>query len=91
MISLPKTWAEKIQQVVKRGTPDFLCCINGTFVAIELKVDAKLERLQEYKLKLISEAGGLGLVVTPDNWDLTYEFLHTIAIEGLEKAKQIHH
>lgn len=82
---------EKIQQVAKRGTPDFLCCMNSTFVAIELKVDAELEHLQDYKLELIAKAGGVGLVVTPENWDLTYEFLHTIATQGYEKAKEIHH
>jgi len=74
-----------------RGTPDFLLCINGNFVAIELKVEAALEHLQEYKLGLISEAGGIGIVVTPENWETTYEFLHMIAVDGLEKAKEHYH
>ncbi len=75
-----------------RGTPDFICCINGTFVAIELKVQGgSADELQKWKLKNISEAGGVGIVVTPDNWDLTYEFLHMIATHGLEEAKKHYH
>ena len=83
---------EKIQQVSLRGTPDFLCCINGCFVALELKnsESEKADSLQRYKLKLISEAGGVGIVVSPENWDTTYEFLHCIAIHGYELAKEIY-
>ena len=82
---------EKIQQVAISGTPDVLCCINSTFVALELKVEAELEELQRYKLRCIGDAGGVALEVTPDNWDLTYEFLHCIAVEGLDKANEKYH
>jgi hypothetical protein len=48
---LPKTYARKIQQVSRRGIPDILACVNGNFVALELKRDAKLkpDALQEYE------------------------------------------
>jgi len=80
-----------MQLVGLHGIPDFLMCVNSIFVAIELKVDAKLEKLQEWNLDEIAKAGGIGFVVTPDNWGTTYEFLHTLAYEGLEKAKELHH
>lgn len=89
--ALPNTWVKKIQLVSLRGIPDFLLCVNGYFVAIELKVHAELEALQKWNLEEISKAGGVGLVVTPENWDLAYEFLHTLANEGIEKARQIMH
>lgn len=81
--ALPNCWVEKIQQVSIRGTPDFLMCLSGVFVAIELKTDeGDLEPLQEFKLEKISRCGGVALVVTPSNWEETYEFLHQIAEEG---------
>lgn len=65
---IPGVWAEKIQQVALRGTPDILACCNGVFVAIELKVDDnKADPLQEYKLEMIRGAGGKVFVAYPKN------------------------
>lgn len=65
-------WYEKIQQMAIRGTPDILVCLDGVFVAIELKVDGANpkdhERLQDHKLEQIRQAGGIGLKVTPQGW-----------------------
>ena len=46
-------------------------CLNGKFVALELKKDAKapIGKLQVHILNLINDAGGLGLVVYPENWE----------------------
>ena len=87
---LPHSWWEKIQQVGIRGTPDFLGCVNGWFVGIELKAgpSARLAHLQEYKLKQIRKAGGFGLVAYPENWQSILEFLQTIATtEGKAHAE----
>lgn len=67
---LDKTYARKIQQVAINGTPDILACVNGFFVAIELKKNAKEKpaAIQEYDLRKIKEAGGVSLVVHPLNW-----------------------
>lgn len=66
---LPNTWFVKIQQVSKSGTPDFLLCVNGRFVGLELKTDTgKLSVLQEYNLKRIEESGGIAIVMTPSNF-----------------------
>lgn len=82
---LPKTWCEKIQQVALRGTPDILACINGHFVAIELKKDAKekLDRLQLYKLQKIVEAGGTSILAYPENWKHTLEYLQSKYLKGV--------
>jgi hypothetical protein len=68
--ALPSTYAVKIQQQAIRGTPDILACVNGWFVAIELKKDdkAKTDKRQDYELKKIDEAGGMALVAHPLNW-----------------------
>lgn len=81
--ALPNSWVEKIQQVSIRGTPDFLMCLSGVFVAIELKVgDGKLDKLQDYKLQQIAACGGIAMVLTPENLDEMYSFLEQIALEG---------
>lgn len=80
--TLPNTYAVKIQQVVIRGTPDILACVNGKFVAIELKKDSnvKPDALQIHELKKIFRAGGLGCVVHPDNWQETFEHLQKLSV-----------
>lgn len=66
---LPNVHVIKIQQVVKRGDPDIVMCVAGLFVAWELKVNKnKATPLQKHQLDLITKAGGLACVVTPDNF-----------------------
>lgn len=48
------------------GVPDFLCCINGRFLAIEAKAPGKrhtVTALQKKNLEQIKAAGGEALVV----------------------------
>lgn len=78
--ALPNTWCVKIQQVAIRGTPDILACIRGRFFGIELKSDeGELSTLQEYNLQQIAEAGGVGLVILPANWLVTFTKLRKYA------------
>jgi pterin-4a-carbinolamine dehydratase len=79
----------KVQQVSIRGTPDFLLCVSGVFVAIELKTDdGKLDKLQEWNLKKIADTGGIAIVLTPSNLDKTMEFLSDIAQQAQDYFKQ---
>ena len=80
--ALPNSWWVKTQMICIRGIPDILGCVNGQFVAIELKSDdksAKLSPLQGYILRNITKAGGLALEVTPELWQSTYQVLKQIA------------
>lgn len=48
------------------GTPDFLCCRDGRFVAIEAKAPGKRNNttvLQKRELESIAKANGLAIVV----------------------------
>ena len=75
----PLVFFENIQQVVKVGTPDRLCCINGQFVALELKVrGGVLSKVQYLKLARIKKAGGLAFVVYPDTWESIIKELKTL-------------
>lgn len=78
--TLPLCWFSKIQQVAINGTPDILLCLNGIFIAIELKKDAKSKtsKLQDYNLQKIREAGGLSFVVYPDIWNDVLDDLRQI-------------
>ena len=83
---LPNSWWEKIQQKSIHGTPDILGCLQGTFVAIELKSEenARITELQKYKLDLIDRAGGVALVVCPENWERVYRRLTKFS-QGVEE------
>jgi pantoate kinase len=52
------------------GVPDFLCCVNGKFVAIEAKAGkGTTTALQDKNLKAIDESGGVGIVINEKNVD----------------------
>lgn len=48
------------------GVPDFICCWNGRFLAIEAKAPGRLSNtsaLQDRQIGLIRDAGGAAVVV----------------------------
>ncbi len=75
--TLPNTYSLSVQQTTICGDPDKILCINGFFIAVELKASelAKVSRLQLYKLQKIVDAGGFGLVCHPQNFNVTKEVL----------------
>jgi len=91
LAELPNTWIVKIQQAALRGTPDFLMCVHGVFVALELKATAKDQpsELQKYTLAQIRKAGGLALVVCPENFEEIYVDLKSLAIHGYTRLLQL--
>ena len=51
------------------GTPDILACVNGYFLAIEVKAQSgKPSELQLEKIREIRKAGGFAYVVYPSGW-----------------------
>lgn len=52
------------------GVPDFLCCVNGVFFAIEAKAGKGAPTaLQLKNLRQIVESNGLAMIVREDNLD----------------------
>lgn len=50
------------------GVPDFLCCVDGTFLAIEAKAGkGTTTALQDKHLRQIRESGGVAVVVNEEN------------------------
>lgn len=57
-------------QFTKAGIPDLLCCVNGYFVAIELKAkNGKASELQKYQISKIRDANGIGVILYPNQFD----------------------
>jgi len=53
------------------GVPDFLCCLNGEFLAIEAKAGkGKTTALQDKHLADIEKAGGRAIVINEDSLQL---------------------
>jgi Holliday junction resolvase len=50
--------------VNRNGVPDIICCLNGKFIAFEVKdLKGKITPLQEYNIELIKKAGGKAYLV----------------------------
>jgi pantoate kinase len=50
------------------GVPDFLCCLNGKFLAVEAKANGGIPTALQYKhLDDIQKAGGAAWIVSEDN------------------------
>ena len=90
---LPFCWKVKTQQVALRGIPDFLICLAGHFIAIELKRDEKEQpnELQKWTLSSIAHAGGISFVVHPGNWYETYDTLKNLADVEQEISHESYH
>lgn len=63
------------------GVPDFLCCVNGKFVAIEAKAGkGQATALQLKNLQEINACGGYSLIIREDN----YNYLERIIEECMQ-------
>lgn len=61
----------------KKGVPDLLCCVNGYFLAIEVKAEnGKASDLQKWNIEKIKQAGGRALILKPSMFE---EFRKLIA------------
>jgi hypothetical protein len=58
-------WKQHGGQFGTAGLPDIICCINGRFVAFEVKTPAgKLTKLQDITIQKINAANGNAYKVT---------------------------
>lgn len=77
---LQRSWWVKINDNATVGLPDIIGCVNGIFVAIELKTNSKLTEIQHYTLeRLDSVAGAESFVATPDNFDEIFNYIEGIS------------
>jgi len=63
------------------GVPDIVACVNGRFLGIEVKADAKKRgptALQQKNLRQINETGGVGVVIDANNLDELSEVMERL-------------
>ena len=71
----------------KTGIPDLLVCCNGYFLGVEIKAPkGKPSELQLYNLKKIDEAGGFGILLYPDHFELFKNFVDCVKQGYMENA-----
>ena len=52
------------------GVPDILACVNGHFLAIEVKAEqGRVSELQRLNIERINICGGVAVVVKPSNFE----------------------
>ena len=60
---LPNSWVVKVISANKNGCPDILACVDGKFVAIEVKTkQGAVSKLQHFQINKIKEAGGYAFI-----------------------------
>ncbi len=91
MSLLKNTFAFPIQQLAIGGDPDFLLCMAGRFVALELKDDGEEPRpLQLYKLDKVRRTGGVAIVASPSNWQaVTYLLAKLDMGESIDDYREV--
>lgn len=54
----------------RSGVPDIVCCVNGYFLAIEVKAGTnKPTALQVREIEAIRRCNGVAVVANAENWD----------------------
>lgn len=77
-----KTFGNGWQQ---SGTPDLICCINGQFVAIEVKSNKGVPtKLQDKRIDEIRSAGGVAMVVRPADWEKLKNIFNILAFKDVK-------
>ena len=75
-----KTHGDRFSKV---GTPDILACVNGYFVAVEVKAEnGKPSELQLHHIEQIKKAGGVAYILYPKDFEDFKE--HMEALKGGE-------
>ena len=72
--SLPNTYYFIKNADSIRGIPDIIACVNGRFIALEIKkskasLNHPRTKLQAYTINLIKNAMGKAHFIYPENWE----------------------
>jgi len=74
----------------ENGTPDILACVNGYFLAIEVKADnGKPTPLQLVKIEDIRKAGGFAYVVYPSGWEKLKDIIDGLLIDKFNREESV--
>ena len=77
-------------RMTKSGVPDVLACINGHFVAVEVKAEhGTPSELQKHHVKMITDAGGYAIILYPQDWGDFKNLIRCIKGEEFISARWI--
>lgn len=63
----------------KVGIPDLLCCVNGYFLAVEVKAEnGKASDLQKLNIDKIRRCGGCAIILRPSQFDDFCKLIYVI-------------
>lgn len=72
------------------GTPDILTCVNGYFLAIEVKAqNGKPSELQLVKIDEIRKAGGFAYVAYPSGWNRLKDIIDGLLINKFNREDEV--
>lgn len=72
------------------GTPDILACVNGYFLAIEVKAQTgKPSELQLVKIADIRKAGGFAYVAYPSDWNRLKDIIDGLLIDKFNREEDV--
>ena len=75
----------------KAGVPDILACVEGHFVGLELKASkGKATEIQLHTLKEIDKAGGIAILLYPQDFDSFKEMVSIMQEKGFTDAERIY-
>ena len=75
------------KKYTKNGVPDLLVCVDGCFIGLELKAPTgKASELQKAHLKQIDAAGGLGVLLYPDDFDRFKNLVRAVKEMNIEET-----
>lgn len=74
----------------ENGTPDILACVNGCFLAIEVKApEGKPSELQLAKIADIRKAGGFAYVVYPSGWLKLKAIIDGLLVDNFNREEDV--
>lgn len=72
------------------GTPDILACVNGYFLAIEVKAQSGApSELQLVKIDQIRKAGGFAYVAYPSGWNKLKDVIDGLLIDKFNRESEV--
>lgn len=76
--------------MTKKGIPDVLACVNGYFVAVEVKAqNGRPSELQLYQCRKIRDAGGFAFVLYPSGFERFKAFIEDLKIDKFNREMEM--
>jgi Holliday junction resolvase len=77
-------------RMTKVGIPDLLTCVNGYFLAIEVKAEnGRPSDLQIYNIEKIRKSGGFAVIVKPHDFEKLDRLTNCLMHNNLSTAEDI--